>query len=271
MPRLVNRPPRLRRHKRGYGVVTLGNKDHYMGAWPNRGKAPKAVQEAYRRFLAEHWAQDGAPPPPRKEEATIEDLIAQFWSWAKRYYRKNGEPTSEVGNIAAALRPLRKLYGTTPACDFGPVKLQAVRDHIMRTEDLTRGTLNKHIGRIKRMFRWAKNNEVIPGRVYDFIRDVEGLRKGRTDLRESQPVQPVSDDVVEATLSFLPATVADMVRFQRLTGCRPGEVCTIRPCDVDRSSGDVWVYRPEGHKAEHYEKDRVIFIGPKASPVKVHS
>jgi len=57
-----------------------------------------------------------------------------------------------------------------------------------------------------------------------------------------------------------------MVRFQRLTGCRPGEVCSIRPCDVDTSS-DVWVYRPHSHKTQHHGRERRIFIGPQAQDV----
>jgi integrase len=57
-----------------------------------------------------------------------------------------------------------------------------------------------------------------------------------------------------------------MVRFQRLVGCRPEEVCIVRPCDVDRS-GDVWVYRPESHKTEHHGRERLIFIGPKAQAI----
>ena len=59
---------------------------------------------------------------------------------------------------------------------------------------------------------------------------------------------------------------ADMVRFQRLTGVRPSEVCIIRPGDVERSD-DVWQYRPESHKTEHHGRERVIFIGPKAQDV----
>jgi integrase len=92
---------------------------------------------------------------------------------------------------------------------------------------------------------------------------VEGLRKGRTTAPESEPVKPVADDIVEATLPHLPSVVADMVRFQRLTGCRPGEVCQLRPMDVDRS-GEVWEYRPASHKTDYRGRERVIFIGPKA-------
>jgi hypothetical protein len=32
----------------------------------------------------------------------------------------------------------------------------------------------------------------------------------------------------------LSRVVADLVRFQRLTGCRPGEVCSLTPSMVDR-------------------------------------
>ena len=51
---------------------------------------------------------------------------------------------------------------------------------------------------------------------------------------------------MEATLPHLAEVVADMVRFQRFTGCRPAEVCLVRPCDVD-TSGDVCIY----HSAPH--------------------
>ena len=76
----------------------------------------------------------------------------------------------------------------------------------------------------------------------------------------------MTDAVVQATLPHLSEVVTDMVRFQRLTGSRPAEVCLVRPCDVD-TSGDVWIYRPESHKTEHHGRERVICIGPKAQDV----
>ena len=57
--------------------------------------------------------------------------------------------------------------------------------------------------------------------VYQSLTTVEGLRAGYTAAKESEPVQPVPDADIEATLPRLPATVADMVRLQRLTGARP--------------------------------------------------
>jgi integrase len=77
---------------------------------------------------------------------------------------------------------------------------------------------------------------------------------------------PVDDTTVNATLDRLPPIVGDMVRLQRLTGCRPEEVCLLRPCDVDMS-GEVWTYRPESHKTMHRGRERVIHIGPKGQNI----
>jgi integrase len=73
----------------------------------------------------------------------------------------------------------------------------------------------------------------------------------------------VAEEVVATTLPHLPAAVAAMVKIQRLTGCRPAEVCAIRPADIDRS-GAVWEYVPRSHKTAYCGKGRMIFLGPKA-------
>ena len=62
-------------------------------------------------------------------------------------------------------------------------------------------------------------------------------------LQELLPPLTAQEALVEATIPYLPPIVADMVKIQRLTGCRPGEVCQLRPMDLDRS-GEVWTYRP---------------------------
>ena len=51
-----------------------------------------------------------------------------------------------------------------------------------------------------------------------------------------------------------------MVRLELKTGMRPGELCDIRTCDIDRS-GDIWMYRPPKHKTAHHGIEREIFIG----------
>ena len=91
---------------------------------------------------------------------------------------------------------------------------------------------------------------------------VAGLKRGRTKVRESKPVKLVAEGTVSNTLAYLTPTVTMMVQLQLLTVARPGEVCKIRPCDVTIQTNGVWVYRPEGHKTEHFGKEPRICIRP---------
>jgi integrase len=126
--------------------------------------------------------------------------------------------------------------------------------------------VNENVHRIRKVFRWAASEQLIPAEVHQGLATVEGLHKGLCEARETAPVVIVEDAIIEATLPHLPATVADMVRLQRLTGARPGEVCAVRPADIDRTS-EVWRYTPAEHKTEHHGKRRVIAIGPRAQAV----
>jgi integrase len=141
----------------------------------------------------------------------------------------------------------------------------AVRTEMIR-RGLSRKYINDQVCRLRGMFRWAVAEELVSVDVYQRLLAVEGLRRGVTDARETRPIEPVSDDVVEATLPFLGSVVRDMVQFQRLTGCRPGEVIRIRPCDVDRSD-EVWTIQLSEHKTAHHGKPRIIYVGPRAQGI----
>ena len=256
----TSRVPSYRRHKpSGQAVVTLNGRDNYLGKWNT-----KASRAEYERLIGE-WLVGGRRTSSPESSVTVAEVALEYWRFAKAYYCKDGRPTSELDEYRQTLRPLRRLYGPTPARDFGPLALKTVRQ-TMIDSGLTRGVVNHRVGRIKRMFRWAVAEELVPPSVHHGLDAVAGLRKGRTTARESEPIVPVADNVVQATLPHLPEIVADMVRLQRLTGCRPAEVCILRPCDVD-TSGDVWLYRPESHKTEHHGRERIICIGPKGQDV----
>jgi integrase len=271
VPKLVNRPPKYRHHKpSGQAVVTIHKRDHYLGPWRS-----KASKKEYGRLIAEFYARDRQPPPAGADELTCEELVAAYLRHAKAWYQKNGEVTTEYECIKGSLRTFRALYGGTLAKDFGPLALKAVRHDMEQVRArkeggkqyrLSRGVINGRVNRIRRMFKWAASEQLLPVEVYQGLATIEGLRKGRTDAREPEAVKPVSDAAIQQTLNRLPAVVADMVQFQRLTGCRPTEVCIIRPIDVNRS-GDVWEYRPQHHKTEHRGKERLVLIGPKAQDV----
>src|SRR5436305_1384923 len=130
MPRKTT--PKYRFHKaRDCAVVTLGGRDHYLGAYDS----PESW-EKYHRLVAEHLAGRREPPPPVSADAplTVTELIARYWRHAKHYYIKGGKPTSEIYAIKLALRFVRRLYGTTPAAEFTPKKLKAVREAMVRHE-----------------------------------------------------------------------------------------------------------------------------------------
>ena len=254
--------PKYRRHKAsGQAVVTLNGDDFYLG--PHGSKVSRLE---YDRVVGE-WIQNGRRPVRGSTcDLAVVEIINAYRKFADAYYVKNGQRTREAEIITHTLkRFVQPLYGRTLAIDFGPCALKNVREKMIEAGH-SRGVINKNVDRIRRMFRWAASEEMIPVTVHQALTTVAGLRKGRTTAREPKPVLPVEAPLVDATLPHLPSIVADMVKFQRLTGCRPSEVCQLRPIDLDRS-GEVWQYRPGSHKTEHHDRERVIFIGPKAQEV----
>ncbi len=260
MPRLTKSLPKYRKHKASkQAVVTLSGIDFYLGP-----HGTEASRQKYDRLIAE-WIANGRQVIPPAAEISIAELANAYRKFAISYYVKDGRPTDEVACIRSVIRATCKLYSSLPAREFGPKKLVAVRQELIATGNC-RGYINKQMLRLKRMFRWAVEEEMIDGNVYQSIACVKGLAKGRTSAIESPPITSVDDATVEETCRFLPKTIADMVRIQRLSVMRPEEVCAIRPCDVDRSRR-VWRYVPKSHKMEHKDRQRVIFIGPQAQPI----
>lgn len=156
-------------------------------------------------------------------------------------------------------------YGREPASDFGPLKLRAIQQSLIEAKQ-SRRYINYISEQVKRIFKWGVSMELLAPAVFQALATVPGLKKGRSNASEPIPVAPVPDETIQQTLPHLSEIVADMVRFQRLTGCRPGEVCIVRPCDVDMASA-VWRFIPHSHKTEHHGKRRTIVIGPKAQDV----
>jgi len=256
--------PSYRHHKpSGQGVVTLNGKDHYLGPWQS-----EASKTEYKRLLAE-WIAAGKTTTATGIESQVSIIVAElltaYLAEAEIAYAKNGQPTSHLHNIRDALIPLRELYATEAVATFSPLKLKAVRETMVK-RGLCRSTINKHVGTIKRIFKWGTENELVPATVFHALQAVSGLRRGRSAAKESVPVKPVPDAYVEAALVHVSAQVAAMVRLQQLTGMRPGEVTIMRGCDLDMT-GKVWTYTPSTHKTEHHGIERPVYLGPKAQDI----
>ena len=182
--------PSYRLHKQsGQAIVTLVDplkrrKDVLLGPYDS----PTSRVE-YGRVLAE-WEANGRyfQPHQQTEDAadeagmalSVNELILRFWTHVEEHYRHpDGTPTSEVDNYRLSLRPLRELHGHTRAREFGPLALKAVRQRMI-DQRLCRRLINQRIGRIKRLFKWAVGEELVPPAVSQGLQAVSGLQQGRT-------------------------------------------------------------------------------------------
>lgn len=261
MPRLVRAVPRYRKHKAsGRAIVTIGGVTHYLGPHGSQTSI-----DAYDRLIAEYLSAKRTAAVVNDHSVSVAEILLAFLHHADVYYVKDGKHTSEYTAFRRMARTLKRLYGTTPAVEFGPLALKAVRETWVQ-QGLARKSVNQQTGRVVRMFKWAVAEELIPSDVWQSLRSVAGLKRGRSTAPERPRVLPVSIEEIQHTIPHMSPIVADMVRLQMLTGMRPGEVCRLTPAQIDRSN-DIWEYRPETHKTSHHGLERVIYFGPQSQQV----
>jgi integrase len=263
--------PSYRFHKSsGQAVVTLTDPsgrrhDVLLGVFNS-----PASRAEYLRVLGE-WEARGRSLPTRTEggagDLTVAEVLLRFWTAHETTLYQDpdtGEETPEGSRVGQTIRALRELYAHTRAAEFGPLALKTVQAAMVKA-GLARSEVNRRVGRVKRIFKWAVGEEIIPPSVHHALATVAGLN-AKSGCRSTEKVKPVADDVIEKTLTTCNHPVAAMIRLQRLTGMRPGEVCRMTWSEID-TSGPVWVYQPGRHKNAWRGKDRVIAFGPKAQAI----
>jgi integrase len=249
------RIPSYRRHKStGQAVVTIDGRDFYLGRY---GSPPSRVE--YNRLIAE-WTAGGAVASRQSSDGTVAELMAAFHRWAKTYHTPR-----ELEAYATAMRPLKKLYARSRVADFGPRALKAVRQLLIEA-DLARTTINQRVNRIRHLFKWGVENEYVPSSVLHGLQAVAGLRFGKTQARETDPVRPVPEAFVDAIIPYVSPPVAAMIELQRITGMRSGEATAMRGADISMST-KVWTYTPEAHKTAWRGHQRTIYLGPRAQEI----
>jgi integrase len=259
----MSRIPSYRRHKAtGQAVVTVAGRDIYLG------KHNSAASRAeYNRIIAEFTANGGALPKEQAGDLTVLELTAAFMRHAKAYYRRpNGENTKELVNFTGAIRRLNAIYGRTLAAKFGPLALKAVRQRCIE-EHLARRMINHTINRIRHIFKWGVENELVTPTVLQGLQAVAGLRFGRSDAKETAPIKPVPVAFVDAVLPHVARQVAAMIQLQLITGMRSGEVTAMRGCDINTSGGKVLVYSLEAHKTAWHGHERHVYLGPASQAI----
>jgi hypothetical protein len=204
------KPPAYRQRK-GYdqAIVTITDsrtkkrRDYWLGPYGS----PES-RELYYRLIAE-WDALGKhlPSPingtkPAQGLITINEIVLQYKQWANTYYS-----TSEVTILKCALRVLRQLFGSTPAIEFGPKKLKLVREEMVRgnlevehpRKPWSRKYTNGQIQRICAVFKWAASHELLPASIYEQLKTLPALKRGRCNATEGRRIRAVPIEQVEAT------------------------------------------------------------------------
>jgi integrase len=289
-----NTVPVLQHHTpSGQGRVNLCKTDCYCGKWDS-----PQCKAKYDRLIAE-WLLNGrrlpesvkskstvgfsqkhesspqielskagvAQPENTREPASVSgklicEIAARYMDYCEDYHiDKFGKKSSGYGEALQAIRALEP-YDDIPADAFGTKMLSELQTLLVH-QGRSRQGCNRILKTIKALFKWAESQElVLPGKWHNLC-SVHSLKKRRTIARETAGVKPVSLEVVEKTIPYLPRVVADMVRIQLRIGARPTEVCIMRPMDFDCSE-DIWEYRPSFHKTDHIpdNEEKIIPIGP---------
>lgn len=260
--RVTDGIPAYQLHKRsGHARCEIDGREYWLGP-----HGTPESRERYDRLIAE-WLGNGRRLPPPCEavaDCTVNGLIIAYWRWAEVEYSRDGRPTREFQNLASPFRALRKLYGCSPAAEYGPRGLKAVRQ-LLIDRGLSRVYVNDSINRIKRLFKWAVAEELIPPSTWHRLRAVAGLRRGKGG-RETDKVRPVPESTIDAVRPHVARQIWGLIQLQLWTGMRPGEAVSIRARDID-TSGKLWEIRPSEHKTAHFGIDRIILVGPRGQEV----
>jgi len=281
--------PAMRQDRRtGHARVRINGKTIWLGRW-----GTEEARFKYDSLIAAYIASGrktpeaalpppaAVPPPPPAADITIGELSL---AWLKHIRATKGEGWRRSSTYCAALSATRALrpVATLAARQFGPRQLLEVREAFAATRTIrrnkkgeivvdkprTRRYVNDTMQRVVAMFSWASVRELVPGDKPAALREVKPLRAGDiATVVDTPPRQAVDDERVDAVLRHLRPPLRALVRFIRLTGCRPSEAAGLRLADVHDRDCPVWRYVPQRHKNAWRGHGRHIPIGPEAQAV----
>lgn len=250
------RIPLYRRRERAKGdvaYVEIGGKRRTL---PGRYNSPES-KEAYAALV-----RDLARSPEIEiiGTARIDELVGAYWDHAETYYSRK-----EYLAIKSASQPLLDSCANLPVDEFGARGLERVRVRMI-DNGWSRPTINHHVNRLRRLFRWGVARDMVHGSVLQSMLALPPLKAGRTTAPEPPKVPPVDWAVAKKVLPHCSPVLAAMLELQYLTGMRSQNLTEIRPADIDRSR-KVWRYVPRRHKTSWRQKNLCIFLGPRCQAI----
>lgn len=262
--------PAYRHHKpSGQARIRWQGREIYLGTFESPESRQRYAELLTKIVTGATLDIDTAARRTRKKTSnddgglSINELCVLFLKHAEKHYRKDGKLTSEYDLLTLAIEPLKELFGMTSVEQFGPLALKAVREAMVE-KGWTRGTVNAEIGRIRRVFRFAVENELLKdATVLQKLEAVSPLLAGRTDAPDNEPRQAVPQKQIDAVKTLVSERCRDLIDLQLCTGARPGELLNLTSGMIDRS-GDVWTAELREHKTKHRGKVRRLAFGAKS-------
>lgn len=248
--------PKLCLHKAtGQYYVSIKGKRHYLGVH-------KVTAEARRASILDAHARTGRVKPG--DTMTVAEALAIYEAEALG-------PNFRYTNIHRHRVAVDAILAVCPDMlvpEFRSLALTRVRNYLLsKPRKISTNYINELIGVIRTIWRWLVSREIAPGESLAYLDSVTALPKSRPD------VTPPAAGAVEDTLPACSPELADMIRLQLLTGCRPGELLAMRSNLIDYVGLEgpggvrVWLFRVAKHKTQHLGKSRTIAIGPRAQAI----
>ncbi len=250
MGRRANWPPKVIPHSSGQDRVQFGGKTYYLG----KSGSPES-RAAYVELIGRLATEERIGDSPGLTVLQV----AAFW-----YIRAQSECTpQECDNYRHALAPLVALHGNVPAAQIAGPHLRAVQQDMIARR-WKRSHINRSVGRIRTVWRWAEEEGHVPAGSWSVVSAVKPLGRPRPGIEESRPVQPVPwVSVAHAAYIGAPAYLRLYLLLAWWCGARPGELARLRVKDIDQR-GETWLARVPQHKNAWRGHERVIVFGPEA-------
>ena len=218
-----------------------------------------------------------------QEIIAVGELVDKYIEWFEQHApkRPDGRENPDVERLKRLKRFLEP-YLRWPASSFGPEELYAVQKALVeyryrrgeKEVGYTRGSINKLISYVSKMWRWGIGREVTTEAQAQRLREVKPLRIGRSAAKDKLKRALVSEDELEKVTENLTGVVADMLRLIWITAMRPSEVCRMRPFDILHKDRSCWLYVPGrdasmvgDHKTAHHQRIRAVPLPASAQAI----
>jgi len=238
-------------HHKGSGrsYITWNGTEIYTGL---SGSIEAA--ESYAKMLSNIMAY-GEPCPKVEVQVrlSVATIAKKYLEHVKREKPPDSDEDKAVGRVVKDLE--RFDY---PAEKFSPGRLtELIQMWVDKRLALT--TINKKHNYLLNIFRWAAQMDLVTPTVWSALLTVRKIKPGRTSAKQPKKVKPVACEVVESILDHCQPRIAAVLRMQLYTGMRCGEVLRMTMAEIHGN-----VYAPYKHKNRWRNKDRTVYLGPKA-------